>query len=139
MPFVNGPGPILFLVAWSRPASGTSRRAAAGSRRRYGKRSLSILRTIVLGGTIGLSTVVICLVAADRVAHTSFPAPPTMTVAQVPLPEPETTGTVMQGAETPEPKAPPMPGGFDTERLNALMRGEMPPPPVRVQAAARKR
>ena len=90
---------------------------------------MSILRSIAFGGTIGLSTVVICFVAADRVAHTSFPAPPVMTIAQAPAPEPETTGTVMQSEDMADAK-PAALAGFDSERLNALMRGEMPPPPA---------
>ena len=103
--------------------------------------ALNLLRILTLGGITGLSTVAICLVAADRVTHSSFPAPPAMTIAQGAVkgaaPEPETTGTVTQGAEAPEPKAARMLDGFDTERLNALMRGETPPAPAK--PASRKR
>lgn len=92
---------------------------------------MRILRPFFLGGITLLSTVAICFVAADRIAHTSFRAPATATIARmdVPVQEPQTTGTVVQGLETPEPKAASL-DGFDTERLNALMRGEVLPAPA---------
>ncbi len=96
---------------------------------------MRILRSLVLAGTVGLSTLVTGFVAADRLAHTRFQAPPSMTIAQAPATEPQTTGTVVQTAEAPAGKPVRAMGGFDTERLNALMRGEtLPAPPV-----ARKR
>jgi hypothetical protein len=100
---------------------------------------LGILRPLVLAGIVGASTLVIGFVAADRLAHSRFQAPPTMTVAKAPIAaaDPETTGTVTQSAEAPEAKPARGMSGFDTERLNALMRGEMPPPPA--PAAARRR
>lgn len=90
---------------------------------------MRILRSLVLAGTVGLSTLVTGFVAADRLAHTTFRAPPATTVAKAA--EPETTGTVVQTAEAPAAKPARAMGGFDTERLNALMRGEMPPAPAR--------
>ena len=104
---------------------------------------MRILRSLILGGITVLSTAAICFVAADRVAHSSFPAPPTMTIAKA-IPqavEPETTGTVTQGAEIVEPKRARTLEGFDTERLNALMRGEVLPAPAKPKpvAAIRKR
>ncbi|GJE55904.1 MULTISPECIES: hypothetical protein [Methylobacterium] len=92
---------------------------------------MRILRSLVLAGTVGLSTLVTGFVAADRLAHTTFRAPPATTVAKAPATEPETTGTVVQTAEAPAAKPARAMGGFDTERLNALMRGEMPPAPTR--------
>jgi len=99
-----------------------------------------ILRHLTLGGITVLSTVVICFVAADRVTHTTLPAPAPAIVAQAAptVAEPQTTGTVTQSADLPE-KAARRLDGFDTERLNALMRGELPPPPAPVKTAARKR
>lgn len=117
-------GALLSLVSDSELRTGRSSRVVR----------VSLLRSLVVAGTVGLSTMVVCFVAADRLAHTTFRAPPSMTIAQAPAAEPETTGTVTQQAEMPEAKARPM-SGFDTERLNALMRGEMPPPP----APSRKR
>ncbi|MBB3902926.1 hypothetical protein [Methylobacterium brachythecii] len=96
---------------------------------------MGILRPLVLAGITGVSTLVIGFVAADRLAHTRFQAPPSLTIAQAPLPEPATTGTIVQNAEAPETKPVRAMSGFDTERLNALMRGEMPPAP----AAPRRR
>ncbi|GJD56078.1 hypothetical protein [Methylobacterium dankookense] len=76
----------------------------------------------------GLSILTIGFVAADRLSHL---APPPV-VAKV-MPEPSATGSIA----VPKPvapvaavKAPPkIPNGFDTERLNALMRGDPILPP----------
>ncbi|GEP11493.1 hypothetical protein [Methylobacterium gnaphalii] len=92
--------------------------------------ALGILRSLVLAGIVGASTLVIGFVAADRLSHTRFQAPPTLTIAKAPVIDPEITGTVIQTAEAPEAKPARAMSGFDTERLNALMRGEMPPPPA---------
>jgi hypothetical protein len=96
---------------------------------------MGILRPLVLAGIVGASTLVIGFVAADRLSHTRFQAPPTLTIAKAPVAEPETTGTVTQTAEAPEAKPARAMSGFDTERLNALMRGETLPAP----APARRR
>ena len=137
--FVNGAGPI--VVSGCRVAGHAAplSQAFVASSAEYP--ALSILRVITLGGIIGLSTAVVCFVAADRVAHTAFPVPPAMTIASLPLPEPETTGTLTQEPAASDTKPARAVSGFDTERLNALMRGEMPPPPppVPVKTAARKR
>lgn len=100
-------------------------------RLRHGKRSVSLLRVIGLCAVIGASTWTIGFVAADRLAQTR-PAPePTAYVAKAApvkaAPEPETTGTVTQGPAPVDIKPRAM-SGFDTERLNALMRGESLPP-----------
>ncbi|GEO98121.1 hypothetical protein [Methylobacterium haplocladii] len=98
---------------------------------------MRILRPLVLAGIVGLSSLVTGFVAVDRLAHTTFRAPPEMTIAKARTTDPETTGTVVQTAEAPAMKPARTIGGFDTERLNALMRGEMPPAPA--AAPARKR
>ncbi|GJE29017.1 hypothetical protein [Methylobacterium organophilum] len=93
---------------------------------------MGILRFIAFGATMGLSTLVVCFVSADRLAHSPSPAVagapvPRLAQAAAPLPE----ATVTQTAEVRAPAK--AMGGFDTERLNALMRGEGLP------AAGRKR
>ncbi len=96
---------------------------------------MSILRTLVFGTITGLGTLSVVLVSADRLTHPAFaavPAPALVRAAPV-LPEPTTTGTVTQGPAREAAKGG-MLTGFDTERLNALMRGETVPAP-----AARKR
>ncbi|MCE4224840.1 hypothetical protein HCU64_13835 [Methylobacterium sp. C25] len=98
---------------------------------------MGILRPLVLAGITGASTLVIGFVAADRLSHTRFQAPPALTIAQAPVPEPATTGTIVQSAEAPETKPVRAMSGFDTERLNALMRGEVLPAPA--PASSRRR
>lgn len=92
---------------------------------------MSILRVIVLGGTVALSTAAICLVSADRLDHAAADPSPAPMIARMIAPEPAVTGTIMQQSQALEPSSAPVLKGFDTERLNALMRGEMPPPPAR--------
>ncbi len=99
---------------------------------------LSIPRNITLGAVTVLSTVAVCFVVVDRVTHMAFPAPHTAHIAKAPpVIEPDTTGTVTQGADIPEGKTARGLDGFDTERLNALMRGELPPAPVKIVARRR--
>lgn len=85
---------------------------------------MSLSRVIAFGTITGLGSLSVVFVAADRIAHPALAAtaPPVMARA-VPVPEPVTTGTVTQGPAVEPPKARAM-TGFDTERLNALMRGE---------------
>lgn len=102
---------------------------------RHGKHSVSLSRILGLCGVIGLSTCTIVFVAADRLAQTWSAPEPAPVVAEAPpvapaAPEPETTGTVTQGPAPPETKPRAM-SGFDTERLNALMRGESLPLPAK--------
>jgi len=89
---------------------------------------VSILRVIAFGTVTGLGTLSVVLVSADRLMHQAVAAVPAPTIARIApvLPDPATTGTVTQGPAT-ESKKERMLTGFDTERLNALMRGETPP------------
>ena len=94
---------------------------------------MRILRVFAFGTITGLGTLSVCLVTADRLAHPAVAAaaaPALVRAAAPALPDPATTGTVTQGAPAPEPKGR-MLTGFDTERLNALMRGEIAPAPAR--------
>lgn len=95
---------------------------------------MSILRVITFGTITGLGTLSVVLVSADRLMHQAVAAVPAPTIARAApiLPDPVTTGTVTQGPAA-ETKKKRMLTGFDTERLNALMRGETP------AASARKR
>lgn len=93
---------------------------------------MSILRVIAFGTVTGLGTLSVVLVSADRLMHQAVAAVPMPTIARAApvLPDPATTGTVTQGPAA-EPKKERMLSGFDTERLNALMRGEIVPAPAR--------
>lgn len=80
------------------------------------------LRLLALGASVAASTLVIGFVSADRLAHLA-PAP----TARLPLPEPSATGSIPaepKPVAVPKPVAQKIPNGFDTERLNALMRGD---------------
>ncbi|CAO4175019.1 hypothetical protein [Methylorubrum populi] len=96
---------------------------------------MSILRVIAFGTVTGLGTLTVTLVSADRLMHPAVAAVPTPVIARVPaapvLPDPATTGTVTQGPAAPDASKGRMLTGFDTERLNALMRGETFPAPAR--------
>lgn len=91
---------------------------------------MRILRYLTGASVVGLSTLTIGFVAADRLSHLALPP-----VVAKPVPEPSATGSIA----VPKPavpvaavKAPPkIPNGFDTERLNALMRGDPILPPSR--------
>ncbi|WP_375274607.1 hypothetical protein [Methylorubrum thiocyanatum] len=93
---------------------------------------MSILRVITFATVTGLGTLSVVLVSADRLMHQAVAAVPAPTIARAApiLPDPVTTGTVMQGPAA-ESKKERMLTGFDTERLNALMRGETVPAPAR--------
>lgn len=83
---------------------------------------MRILRLLAAGATAAASILAIGFVSADRLAHT-VPAPVTRAAPS----EPSTTGSI---PVEPKPVAALKPGpakipnGFDTERLNALMRGD---------------
>lgn len=95
---------------------------------------MSILRVIAFGTVTALGTLSVVLVSADRLAHPAVAAVPAPAIARAaPLPDPATTGTVTQGPDAGETIKKGMLTGFDTERLNALMRGETAP------ASARRR
>jgi hypothetical protein len=89
------------------------------------------LRLITGGCVVGLSTLIVGFVSVDRLIHI---APPPVVRAVVA--EPSATGSIAlpKPAAPAEPQkvaAPKMPNGFDTERLNALMRGDPILPPSR--------
>ncbi|MBD8908786.1 hypothetical protein [Methylorubrum zatmanii] len=95
---------------------------------------MSILRVIAFGTVTGLGTLTVALVSADRLMHPAVAAASAPTIARVKapvLPDPVTTGTVTQGPAAPDSSKGRMLTGFDTERLNALMRGETFPAPAR--------
>ena len=94
---------------------------------------MSILRVITFATVTGLGTLSVVLVSADRLMHQAVAAVPAPTIARAApiLPDPVTTGTVTQGPAAPESGRERMLTGFDTERLNALMRGETFPAPSR--------
>ncbi|MDP4025078.1 hypothetical protein Q8W71_20830 [Methylobacterium sp. NEAU 140] len=84
---------------------------------------MRILRPLLGGLAVLLSTTVVVLVSADRLALT----PPPVAVARAAVPEPSATGSIpapVKAAPAPKPAAPSIPSGFDTERLHALMRGD---------------
>ncbi|AWN35729.1 hypothetical protein [Methylobacterium radiodurans] len=85
---------------------------------------MRILRLLTGGCVVGLSALVVGFVSADRLSHM---APPPAVRATVP--EPSATGSIAvpkpaEPAAAPKVAAPKVPSGFDTERLNALMRGD---------------
>ncbi|MGU3537665.1 hypothetical protein [Methylobacterium sp. A54F] len=100
---------------------------------------MRILRPLLLGATIGAGTLVIGFVSVDRLTQ----AVPERPRPARPAPEPSATGSIAPapglGPEARPGKADPkvdskaekaaakraqIPNGFDTERLNALMRGD---------------
>jgi hypothetical protein len=114
---------------------------------------LRILRPLLLGAVIGAGTLVIGFVSADRLTQTiperpraARPAPePSATGSIAPAPglgpEARPDGAVPRAVPKADPKADAkagagrpeaqaaarraqIPNGFDTERLNALMRGD---------------
>ncbi|MDR7038992.1 MULTISPECIES: hypothetical protein [Methylobacterium] len=89
---------------------------------------MRILRLLSVGTAFAACTGIIGFACADRLAH-PLAAPAPILVRAVP-PEPSATGSILP-APTPAPlpkaapkPAPRIPNGFDTERLNALMRGD---------------
>lgn len=98
--------------------------------RTFRKRSLSVLRVIAFATTIGLSAVAVAFVSADRLAQSAavpvlirqVAAPAPIRQTSVPVAEPTVTGTVTQDLEKPKSLPVRTPNGFDSERLNALLR-----------------
>lgn len=81
-----------------------------------------ILRSLLGGVLVLVSTAVVAFVSADRLAHLAPAAP--VRAAQA---EPSATGSLpapVKAAPAAKPAAPGIPNGFDTERLHALMRGD---------------
>ena len=92
---------------------------------------MSVLRVFAFLATVGLSTTAVALVSADRLAQSviapnlvrqSVAVEPTRRVARAPVVEPTATGTVRQDSEGPKAMPTRAPNGFDSERLNALLR-----------------
>lgn len=80
------------------------------------------LRLLAVGASVAACTLVIGFVSADRLAHSRQ-----VSAARAAPPEPSATGSVpaeTKPAAAPTPAPPKIPSGFDTERLNALMRGD---------------
>nr|WP_313900765.1 hypothetical protein [Methylobacterium sp. J-077] len=83
---------------------------------------MRILRPLLGGVLVLVSTAIVALVSADRLAHLAPSA--TVRAAQA---EPSATGSLpapVKAAPALKAAAPTIPNGFDTERLNALMRGD---------------
>jgi len=87
-----------------------------------------ILRSLTVAGLFGISLTIIGFTCVDRLGHPVVaPPPPVPTMARPVVAEPIATGALaeapapMKSAKAARPKAV---EGFDTERLNALMRGD---------------
>ena len=81
-----------------------------------------ILRSILGGVIVLVSTAIVALVSADRLAHLAPAA-----IVRAARAEPSATGSLpapIKATPAPKPVVPSIPNGFDTERLNALMRGD---------------
>ncbi|MCJ2013267.1 hypothetical protein [Methylobacterium sp. J-076] len=85
---------------------------------------MRILRPLVGGFVVTLSTAIVVFVSADRLSHLAPPAP----VARAVVFEPSATGSIPAPQAAPAPvmkkAAPAIPNGYDTERLRALMQGD---------------
>ena len=94
---------------------------------------MSVLRVIAFAATIGLSALTVGFVTADRLAHSPPPARPKVPSLVLAANDPSVTGAIVQGPVRPDPAAAAtrLQNGFDTERLNALMRGESLPGPAK--------
>ncbi|MGU3286649.1 MULTISPECIES: hypothetical protein [unclassified Methylobacterium] len=83
---------------------------------------MRILRSLFGGVLVLVSTAIVAFVSADRIAHLAPPA-----VVRAAQAEPSATGSLplpVKAAPAPKAAVPSIPNGFDTERLNALMRGD---------------
>ena len=106
---------------------------------------MRILRFLAVGGLFGVSLTIIGFTCVDRLAHpVVVPVPPVPTLARPVMADPLATGSLgtggasplggpaatgpLSGAPAPTKTAkaarPKAVEGFDTERLNALMRGD---------------
>lgn len=92
---------------------------------------MRILRSLAIGSVFGVSLLAIGFVCVDRIGHPA-PAPIPVMAQVVPL-DPTATGTLppvmvpavpAKAAKVAKPEKPKATDGFDTERLNALMRGD---------------
>lgn len=84
---------------------------------------MRILRSLAVSGVFGISVLAVGFVCADRLAHP--PVAPIPVMARAIQLGPSTTGAI-PGTPRVAPVAP-LPkatDGFDTERLNALLRGD---------------
>ncbi|WP_375465255.1 hypothetical protein [uncultured Methylobacterium sp.] len=80
------------------------------------------LRLLAAGVSVAACILVIGFVSADRIAHSGAAS-----VTRLALPEPSATGAIPAEAAPAavlKPVPQKIPNGFDTERLNALMRGD---------------
>ncbi|WP_336489958.1 hypothetical protein [Methylobacterium nigriterrae] len=89
---------------------------------------MRILRLLAVGAVVVACTGIVGFTCADRLTH--LQAAPAARIVRAPAPEPSATGSILpeakvaEKAAAPKPAAPKIPNGFDTERLNALMRGD---------------
>lgn len=96
---------------------------------------MRILRSLFVAGLFGVSLTIIGFTCVDRLDHPA--ATPMPTLARPVMAEPLATGSITAGGPATVPPAPEAPApvkaakaarkaveGFDTERLNALMRGD---------------
>ncbi|MCJ2079769.1 hypothetical protein [Methylobacterium sp. J-090] len=89
---------------------------------------MRILRSLTVTGLFGISLTIIGFTCVDRLGHpVAVPSPAMPTMARPVVADPIATGALpeapapMKTAKAARPKAV---EGFDTERLNALMRGD---------------
>lgn len=89
---------------------------------------MRILRSLTVAGLFGISLTIVGFTCVDRLGHpVVVAAPPVPALARPVLVDPIATGALpeapapMKTAKAARPKAV---EGFDTERLNALMRGD---------------
>ncbi|WP_375410416.1 hypothetical protein [uncultured Methylobacterium sp.] len=86
---------------------------------------MRILRSLAVCGVFGVNILAIGFVCADRMAHPPAAAIPVM--ARANQLAPSTTGSIAGTPRMATPIVAPPPkatDGFDTERLNALLRGD---------------
>lgn len=86
---------------------------------------MRILRSLTVSGVFGVSVLAIGFVCVDRLAHPPVALIPVM--ARVSQLAPSTTGSIAGTPRVATPIVAPPPkatDGFDTERLNALLRGD---------------
>ncbi|KQP48992.1 MULTISPECIES: hypothetical protein [unclassified Methylobacterium] len=86
---------------------------------------MRILRSLAVCSVFGINLVAIGFVCADRLAHP--PVAPIPVMARSTQLGPSTTGAIPGSAPVASMKVAPLPkatDGFDTERLNALLRGD---------------
>ena len=89
------------------------------------------MRLIAVGSVFAFSLLTIGFTCVDRLEHPPAPTLPVM--VQAPPRDPAATGAIVlvQASDKPVPVKPRATDGFDTERLNALLRGDPITPPRR--------